>query len=75
MVPAMADDSEIRELRERVEALEARVAALESGTGSADRLFTDVGRATAEGARKGAKAAEELLAKGLDALRRSKGDD
>jgi|GEM_PF-6863076 len=69
-------ESRIKELEERVAQLEARLAEIEAGgLGSAEQVFNDIGRATARGGRKAAKAAEGLLSKGLDAVRRNLRDD
>ncbi len=72
----MADqDARIRELEERVAQLETRLTELEEGVlgslGSAEQVFSDIGRATAQGGRRAAKAAEGLLNRGLDAVRRN----
>ena len=73
----MADtDSRIKALEERVAQLEARLADIEAGgLAAAEQVFNDLGRATARGGRKAAKAAEGLLSKGLDAVRRNLRDD
>ena len=74
---AMADqDSRIKDLEERVAQLEARIAELENGGfAAAEQVFNDLGRATARGGRKAAKAAEGLLSKGLERVRHSLRDD